>query len=173
MMDDSLKVWTTVGSAGIMDQADLAKVHMLQSIVQLGVDLGSTQGAAAAARVTTPTTQAVIRYNVTPVDGLFFPTAAFTYQLQLRYRGHVNAKLMQVNINAGEETQLVLFDSTSFPSTSGFQLHRAAAPRDSAFLDFVNNGYYVEATLITSAVVIGNPSAISVIQLFATPDFRG
>jgi hypothetical protein len=83
MMDDSLKVWTTVGSAGTMDQADLEKVHMLQSIVQLGVDLGSTQGAAAAARVAIPPTQAVVRYNVTPVDGLFFPTAKFTYQLQL------------------------------------------------------------------------------------------
>jgi hypothetical protein len=173
MMDDSLKVWTTVGSAGTMDQADLAKVHLLQSTVQLGVDLSSTQGAAAAARVAIPTTQAVVRYNVTPVDGLFFPTAAFTYQLQLRYRGHVNAKLMQVSINTGEETQLVLFDSTRFASTPGFQLQRAAAPRDSTFLDFVNNGYYVEATLITSAVVIGKPSAISVIQLFATPDFKG
>jgi hypothetical protein len=80
---------------------------------------------------------------------------------------------MQVSINTGEETPLVLFDSTLFGSTSGFQLQRAAAPRDSAFLDFVNNGYYVEATLITSALVIGKPSAISVIQLFATPDFKG
>jgi hypothetical protein len=173
MMDDSLKVWTTVGSAGTLDQADLEKVHMLQSIVQLGVDLGSTQGAAAATRVAIPPTQAVLRYNVTPVDGLFFPTAKFTYQLQLRYRGHVNAKLVQVSIDTGEETPLVLFDSTLFGSTSGFQLQRVAAPRDSAFLDFVNNGYYVEATLITSTLVIGKPSAISVIQLFATPDFKG
>jgi hypothetical protein len=172
-MDDSLKVWTTVGSAGTLDQADLAKVHLFQSIVQLGVDFGSTQGAAAAARVIAPTTQAVVRYNVTPVDGLFFPMTAFTYQLQVRYRGHVSAKLMQVSVNTGEETQLVLFDSTHFPSTSGFQLQRAAAPMDSAFLDFVNNGYYVEATLITSAIVIGHPSAISVIQLFATLDFKG
>ncbi len=172
-MDDSLKAWTTVGSAGTMDQADLAKVHMHQSIVQLGVDLGSTQGDSAAARATIPTMQAVVRYNVTPVDGLFFLMARFTYQLQLRYRGHVNAKFMQVSINTGEETQLVLFDSTRFPATSGFQLQRAAAPTDSAVLDFVNNGYYVEATLITSAIVIGKPSAISVIQLFATPDFKG
>jgi hypothetical protein len=75
------------------------------------------------------------------VDGLFFSTTAFTYQLQVRYRSHATAKLMQVNINTGEEKQLVLFDSTHFPSTSGFQLQRAAAPMDSAFLDaFARSG---------------------------------
>jgi hypothetical protein len=172
-MDDSFKVWTTVGSAGTLDQADLAKVHLFLSIVQLGVDFGSTEGATAAARAIFPTTQAVVRYNVTPVEGLFFLANRFKYLLQIRFRGHITAKLMQVNIETGAETQLILFDSNSFPPKSGFQLQQVAAPHDSPLLDFVNNGYYVEATLITSAIVIGDPSAISVIKLVASPDFPG
>ena len=39
-MDDGWKAWTTVGSAGTLDQTDLAKVHLFQSVVQLGTDLG-------------------------------------------------------------------------------------------------------------------------------------
>lgn len=172
-MDDQLKVWTTVGSAGTLDQADLAKVHLFHSIVQLGVDFGSTQGAAAAARAILPTTQAIVRYNVTPVDGLFFIPNKFKYQLQIRFRGHINAKLMQVDMESGAETQLILFDSTGFPPKPGFQHQTVAAQNDSPLLDFVNKGYYVEATLITSAIVIGNPSAISIIKLIASPDFSG
>jgi hypothetical protein len=38
-MDDRLKIWTRVGSAGILSQADLEKVTLHQSIAQLGVDL--------------------------------------------------------------------------------------------------------------------------------------
>ena len=34
-MDDKLKIWTTVGSAGILNQADLAKVTLHGSIIQL------------------------------------------------------------------------------------------------------------------------------------------
>jgi len=174
MVEDSRKVWTTVGSAGTFNQADLAKVQLFNSIVQLGVDFGSTQGAAEVARgVIFPTTQVIVRYNVTPVEGLFYPTQNFKYLLQIRYRGHVTAKLMQVSIETGVETQLILFDSNAFPSKPGFQVQQAAAPHDSVFLDFVNNGYYVEATLITSAIVLGNPSAISVIQVVASPDFPG
>jgi hypothetical protein len=174
MLDNAHKVWTTVGSAGTLDQADLAKVHLFQSIVQLGVDFANpTPGAAPPARVIFPTTQAVIRYNVTPVEGLFFPTTNFKYQLRVRYRGHVTAKLMQANILTGVETQLILFDSNKFPQNAGFELQQVSAPNDSAFLDFVNNGFYVEATLITSAIAIGNPSAISLIQVIASPDFSG
>jgi hypothetical protein len=84
-MDDKLKVWTTVGSAGILNQADLAKVTLHGSIIQLGVDIAPPQAAAAARPLgqlglTFPTIQAVARYNVTPVDGLFFvqvPSAPF------------------------------------------------------------------------------------------------
>ncbi len=168
-MDDGHKVWTTVGSAGTLDQTDLAKVHLFQSIVQLGVDFGSTQGGTVTAHAIFPTTQAVVRYNVTPVAGLFYIEKNFKYQLRLRFRGHVTARLMQVPIEGSEETPLIQFDKSS----NGFTVIAVSSDKDSLPLDFVNNGYYVEATLFTSAIVIGHPSAISVIQLIASPDFLG
>jgi hypothetical protein len=39
IMDDKLKIWTTVGSAGILNQADLAKVTLHGSIIQIGVNI--------------------------------------------------------------------------------------------------------------------------------------
>jgi hypothetical protein len=48
-MDDKQKIWTTVGSAGILDQADLAKVSLHQSIIQLGVAIAPPAASAAAA----------------------------------------------------------------------------------------------------------------------------
>jgi hypothetical protein len=154
---------------------------LFQSIVQLGEDITNTQGAleavtqgaVAAVRVSYPTIQAVVRYNITPVDGLFFLADKFMYQLQIRFRGHITAKLMQVDIESGAETQLILFDSTNFPPKPGFQVQTVTLPNDSAPLDFVNKGYYIEATLIKFAVVLGDPSAISVIKLVASPDFSG
>jgi hypothetical protein len=163
--------WTTVGSAGALNQVDLAKVALHQSIIQLGLDLVGTASAATAQTATAaprglpfPTIQAVARYNITPVDGVFF-SGRFRYALQIRFRGHITAKLMQVNILDGIETQLVLFDSTQFPPSAGFQTQRVDTAQDAQALDFVNNAFYVEATLIAPAVAIGAVAAISIIKL--------
>jgi hypothetical protein len=188
IVDDLLKVWTTVGSVGTLNQTDLAKVSLHQSIIQLGVDLlstGSMQVAAARGRAQEkrgpgagqlapifPTIQAVVRYNVTPVDGLFI-TGKFSYNLQIRYRGQITAKLMQVDIENGAETQLIPFDSSSFPASPNFQVQLVSTGDGAVPLDFVNKAYYVEATLIAPALVVGNPAAISIIKVIASPSFRG
>jgi hypothetical protein len=68
-----------------------------------------------------PTQRAVVRYNVTPVDGLFFqrvPSLPFHYGLRLRYLGQLTAKLMEVDLATGSETELVHFDSANFPGES-------------------------------------------------------
>ena len=180
-MDNQLKVWTTVGSAGALNQTDLAKVSLHQSVIQLGAELfpqASTK--VATAQVATPphlglnlpTIQAVVRYNVTPVDGLFIE-GKFKYQLQVRFRGRITAKLMQVDPENGTETQLILFDSNSFPPKPNFQVQSVSAKNDSLLLDFINKAYYVEATLIAPELVIGNPAAISIIKVIASPDFSG
>jgi len=70
-MEDLEKSWTTVGSAGTLNQADLAKVTLHQSIIQLGTELLPPPHAAAladappAGLVNLATVQAVVRYNVT------------------------------------------------------------------------------------------------------------
>jgi hypothetical protein len=179
-MDDTLKIWTTVGSAGILNQTDLAKVTLHQSIIQLGIDV-IAQPAQKAARKTAgrptgrlarpfPTLQAVARYNVTPVDGLFFeqvPSNPFIYSLQLRYLGHVIARLIEVDLQTGSEKDVIFFDSTS----PFFQVKEASAADPPTLfkgvLDFVKKAYYVEATLVAPALVVGNPAAISIIKVIA------
>jgi hypothetical protein len=182
-MTDQMKIWTTVGSAGTLNQTDLAKVQLHQSIVQLGTDViidpGTTARAASVApRITLPTVQAVVRYNVTPVDGLFPPDPFNGYELKIRYRGQITARLMQVDINTGEETQLIPSEKppiNPFPATAEFQVisahgqHPVLGHLHVPRLDFVNNAYYVEATLIASELVPGNPAAISIIKIEPQP----
>jgi hypothetical protein len=180
-MDDEVKVWTTVGSAGTLNQTDLAKVSLHQSVIQLGVDIVpplavSTQ--AAAPQVASgaghlaghwgPTMQAIVRYNVTPVDGLLIGIPRNNYELRIRFRGQITAKLMEVDMENGTETQRILFDSNSFPPNPNFQV-QSAWEEDSAVMDFVNKAYYVEATLVASAVVVGHSAAISVIKILSSP----
>jgi len=177
-MDDKLKIWTSVGSAGILNQADLAKVTLHQSIVQLGVDIVSppTQEGGAAARpagqpgLGIPTVQAVARYNVTPVDGLFFqqvPSRPFHYGLRLRYLGHVTARFVEVDLQSGAETILIDFDSANFPASPFFQVQTAFAQHFEGVIDFVKKAYYVEATLIAPALVVGHPAAVSIVKVIA------
>jgi len=140
MVDDKLKIWTTVGSAGTLNQADLAKVTLHGSIIQVGIDISPPLpvAAAAAARppVSLPTIQAVVRYNVTPVDGLFFDQPAsnkFHYGLELRYLGHVTAVLREVDLNTGNDPAqgLIHFDKTS----SSFKVETVFATQFEGVLD--------------------------------------
>jgi hypothetical protein len=177
-MDDKLKIWTTVGSAGILNPADLAKVTLHGSIIQLGIDISPPPPVAAARRlIGLPTVQAVARYNVTPVDGLFFNQVAsnkFHYGLELRYLGHVMATLREVDLHTGNDPDqgLVLFDSTRFDTSPSFKVETAFATQFEGVLDFVNKAYYVEATLVAPALVVGHPAAISMIKVVAKqPDF--
>lgn len=176
-MDDKLKIWTTVGSTGILNQADLAKVTLYGSIIQLGVGIAfpptqETETARPAARlgVAFPTVRAVARYNITPVDGLLFKQVSsrpFHYGLRLRYLGHVTAKLTEVDLETGSETVLIPFDSTSFPASTFFQVQTAFAPHFEGVFDFVKKAYYVEATLVAPALAVGHPAAISIIKVIA------
>src|SRR5690348_4134867 len=69
---DEAKIWTTIGSAGILDKNDINKVFFDHSIVQAGITLGGTQSVARnPALLPVQTESAIVRYNITPVDGLF------------------------------------------------------------------------------------------------------
>jgi hypothetical protein len=109
----------------------------------------------------------VARYNVHSVGYIQAGgPPPYRYSVRIRFRGHITAKLMQVNISDGTETQLILFDSTKFPTSADFQTQRVDIADDLPDgLDFGNNAFYVEATLIAPAVVIGEVAAISIIDL--------
>ena len=106
----------------------------------------------------------------------------FLLTLKLLYRGgagKVVAKLVQVAIpQAGisevpepavTETTLLTFDSGAEQPSGEFQAREVAfLPTDPGKLDFVNNAYYVEVSLIAreGPVVLINPPAVATIQIF-------
>ena len=113
------------------------------------------------------TVQAVVRYNVTSTDGLF-NTGFFAYRLRLRCRGQISAKLIEVDLASGIEKARIQFNSdnhTAFEDQVAFE--SAGDPPRSVPFDFGKKAYYVEATLTASAVAIGHPAAISIIQISA------
>jgi hypothetical protein len=175
-MTNEAKVWTTVGSAGTLSATDLAKVGLGKSVISLGHSIGPVEtGApedreAAEPRIGLPTTTAVVRYNITPVAGLFLD-GQFTYVLQLTYKGRVQARLGQFSVLTGEDSDVVRFDSASFPPAPAdkFATNLAGSTDDSAVMDFVNFAYYVEATLTASAVAVGHPAEIAAVKVFASP----
>jgi len=175
-MEDYLKIWTTVGSAGSVTAKDLAQVRLEDGVIALGHDLAPpAAGPTADPSAAFPPVTAVVRYNVTPVDGLFFPPppAEYHYQLQVCYRGVVRARLVQVALADGAENDLLHFDSTAYPPAHTFVANVATTTESSTPMDFVNFAYYVEATLSASAIVVGNPAEIAVIKVYPSPEFHG
>jgi hypothetical protein len=179
-------MWSTVGSTGTVDLADVGKVIFAGSVVQLpGVSSGGVSdspiasGVASTEAAVFPKTTARIRYDVTPDAGV----NRFLLTLKLLYRGgsgQVVAKLVQVSIPqvgisevpepAVSETTLLTFDSAADqPASSEFQAREVTfLPTDPGKLDFVNNAYYVELSLIAreGPVVLVNPPAVATIQIF-------
>jgi hypothetical protein len=171
-MNDLDKWWSTVGSAGTSNATDLSKLILFNSVVQLGPGIaGAMPSAVPAARGLGTTVSSVVRYNVTPVDGVANPGGR-SYGLRLRFRdgdGHVVARLIQVNIENGTETPVVTFDSrtTGRNPQPGFQTVTQAAA--SPELDFLEHAYYVELTLSVleplPGMIVASPPAVSIIQL--------
>jgi hypothetical protein len=171
-MGDELKIWTTVGSAGTLSATDLAKVSLDNSVISLGHSIAPPAGTAGDPSIVLPRLTATVRYNVTPVDGLF-PTDPFAYMLQVTYQGTVQARLVQVDLYSGAEVDLLHFDSASFPPASSFVMNASAAPDESKVMDFVNFAYYVEATLSTVELLATHPAQIAVVKVYASPTFHG
>jgi hypothetical protein len=169
-MSDEVRIWTSVGSAGTLSAADLAKVSLRNAVISLGV--GIAPPGQEDPSIIIPDVTAVVRYNVTPVDGLFLDVS-FHYGLQLTYLGKVRARLVQFDQSSGTETDMLDFDSTGFPPATTFVTNAVTTTNESTVMDFVNCGYYVEATLSASAIVAGNPAEIALVKVFASPDFHG
>ena len=171
MADQSSQWWSSAGSAGTVDVADLGIVAFDKSIVQLkGFDL-VTQPLAVQSALAFPVTRAVIRYGVTPVQGVL---TGVQLSLRLRYRdgsGQVVAHLIEVDIPSGTETVRITFDSTQPGGTkvihdNAFQVFNSG-DTFGAF-DFTNHAYYVELTLTAAQSPIRPilfPPKVSVIQL--------
>lgn len=177
MADDFVdrKAWTTVGSAGTVDEADAGKVVFQGSVVAFPEILPPLPKAQAALNpqgvLPTVTTTATIRYNVTAVDGLFGsgPNIGMT----VRYRDDGNwarvlVRLYEQDIFTGATSLLLTFDSNSFQPSPNYQTYGAGEPYPNGPFNFDQKAYFIEATLskTSSAISIfgGNPG-LAIIKL--------
>lgn len=187
---DINKIWTTVGSNGTVDEADASKVFFDHSVVQMGRPLLNPPAAKQAkqnpARILQQTQSAVIRYNVSPVDGLFAVkppcqtgtgTECPCITLTLRYLStggpaRVVVKLIEVDLATGVEVTRLTFDSAapSFAASNKYQVHSVSqcGPPTPRPFNFVLKAYYIEATLTTSSIFAGSAAGIQMIKVANT-----
>lgn len=177
---DNTKIWTAVGSTGILDKSGATtNVFFAQSAVQIGTATSSGGVSSLKSQIIFPSQNetAVLRYNVTPVDGLFDPflTSADIQrrgvQLKLRYlavNAQVIAKLFEVDVAAGFENPRLIFDSNSFAAADGYHVDEVdnchAAPFFHDF-DFTQNAYYIEVILTHNILRTDSAAGIQIIQL--------
>lgn len=175
---DHERFWTTAGSTGTLDEKSEGKVFFEHAKVQKGETLDFD---GAVRRVRTEgsggleeTDSAVIRYNVTAVDGLF---GGNMVGMQIRYlaegaSARVVAQLIEVDLFTGAEVTMLTFDSDGFVAEDGYHVNEvwACTKTDQAF-DFTRKAYYIEATLTTNTFVTPSAAGIKVIQLQSTGCF--
>jgi hypothetical protein len=129
------KPWTSVGSAGTVDEADASLVSYNQGIATIAA--GAAVG-----------TSVDIRYNVVAVDGVF---GGEGIALVARFRDagateRVILRLKRYSLVNGATQTLLTLDSNVYPASAAFQTRSVGTC--SADFDFANNGYFVEAQLI-------------------------
>ncbi len=136
---NNLDPWTTVGSAGTVDEADAAIVSL-------------SAGVAAVASTASPPATLDMRYNVVAVDGLL-QTAGDAMALTARFldngaAARVVLRLREYSLTTGVTTTRITLDSNAFPASSAYQVRSANSTCFSGnFFDFNRNAYYVEAQI--------------------------
>ena len=141
--------WTTVGSTGVVDEADTGIVEFVlgEARVPLAAPAGSLLN---------------LRYNVVSLDG--FAGAGF-YMMQVRFRDNGNAARVQLDLRqyhsgTGLTSTLKSFDSNAYAPAVGYQTQSECF---AIGWDFVDGPYYIEATMTKSAA--GGQPAVGTIQL--------
>jgi len=173
------RVWTTIGSAGTVDEADVGKVFFENGKVQMGRVLSNQSTARGRRIIGQPTQSAVIRYNVTGVDGLFTPIPPCRPEKcigpQLTFRfiaegsgARVVAKLIEVDLETGIETVRLTIEENGSPAAKGYRFTSAQPACIARWrFDFQHKAFYVEATLTTksSFIPIGSVAGIQMIKI--------
>jgi hypothetical protein len=176
-MIDGNKLWSCVGSAGIVNPADIGKVVFTGPVAQMpGVVVAPPQAAERA--VVRPQTKAVIRYPVTPVDGVALqsnPIERYVLRVLARLgRGGIHVRFLEVPIVTGPTPEIgetALFDFPIQNAHAGFNLTNFSNV-SAGELNFVNNCHYVEITLSESIGPVAlDPPGIALIQLVHTTNF--
>ena len=143
-----VKSWSTAGSTGTASKVDLDKIVYSSGIVSFPETPGSQLSSKRRLALPLQTIQAVVRYNVTAVERLFFPSGRLCMVARFKDdgdRARVVLRLVQFNLETGNTATLLTLDSNSFPPQADFQANSASTDR--VPFDFAHNAYYVEATL--------------------------
>lgn len=170
-----VKSWSSAGSTGTADKTDLNKIVYSNGIVAFPEIQGTQSSARRVSTLQLQTVQAVIRYNVTAADGLFFDSGRLCMVVRFRddgNRARVFLRLLRLNVNDGTAATLLTFDSNSFSPQPDFQANSVATNR--VPFDFSNNAYYVEATLtkqqpIVTSIGAGRPALAIVVLTRCNP----
>lgn len=140
--------WTTVGSAGTVDEAD-------PGIVEFVLAEARVRAAAAAG------SQVNLRYNVVSLPGFSGPGQ---YLLRVRFRDNGAGANVRVDLRRhgtnGIPGQVLAFDSNSYPAAVGYQTQQRCV---GISWNFSNNAYFFDVAMTKSAAS-GTP-ALALIQL--------
>jgi hypothetical protein len=134
--------WTTIGSAGVVDEADLSIYSFVNGEARL------TAAAPAGSELN-------LRYNMVALDG--FSPGLNQSIWTVRYidtgaQSRVLMALRQYNIYTGITSTLATFDSNAFPAAPGYQTRNVCiAPN----WNFGNGPFFVEAALSRSGAAAG------------------
>lgn len=141
-------VWTTVGSAGTVDELDLG-------IADLVLGEARMRASAPAGSVLN------IRYNVVSLQGFSGPGQ---YLMRVRFRDNGGTSRVQLALrrynHTGPTTNLVSFDSNAYPAQVGYQTQQRCIALS---WNFDAGPHFVEATMTKSGV--GGQPALGTIQL--------
>lgn len=146
------KPWTTVASAGTVDEADANKVNYSEGTARLNLAVPANS-------------TATIRYNVVAVDGLV-DAGGDGYSLGVRFRDNgqderVIVRLKAVDLNTGIVSTLMTLDSNAFPPNALFQLRYVPVCWPNWGFNFTRNAYFVE-TILWKGTTAGNPGLTAV-----------
>jgi hypothetical protein len=172
-IDPAYKVWTTVGSAGTIDEADTGKLVLSGATVAFPEPPNSNfPGAAFAIGLPMETVTATVRYNVVATDATIEPGDFLSMRARFRDDGNnaqVLLRLFEINFETGATTLLLTLDSNAFMPQTDYQLQTVSA-RTNQKPDFVNNAYWIEATLVQKRPTItpfgGGRPGLAAIQLY-------
>lgn len=155
------KPWTTVASAGTVNEADVDKVVMFGPLAYLSSQaLATTEGVGASPHATSGLsaapgmTVAVIRYNVVAVDGLFAAGEGVRMEVRFHDNGggaRVIVSLKELNLETGITTTRLTFNSNIHAPSPLFQTHGISDCSPAWGFDFSKNAYFIDAQLIRIA----------------------
>jgi hypothetical protein len=152
------KSWTTVASAGTVNDQDLSKVELS------GGGLASFNAAAAASDT------AYLRYNITAVDGLFVGGSP---QMRVRFQDNggnaqVVVYLMELNLSTGLPKKILELDSNDFAAAPSLQTQKTGVcDAFGSSFNFTDKAYYIEAKLVRTGA--GGFPRLAAIQVYNTP----